>query len=513
MSEREVATDHALTGIRGLDDVLGGGLTPNRLYLLEGMPGSGKTTLAFQFLMEGVKQGERVLYITLSETEEEIRAVARTHGWSFDGIDVRELVPTQDSLDPDEQYTMFHPSEVELSDTTRKILADVERIRPSRLVFDSLSELRLLAGNPLRYRRQILALKHYFSGQQCTVLLLDDLTGEGHDLQVQSIAHGVLLLQQVVPEYGKQRRRLSVLKYRGKEFRGGYHDYVIKRGGLDVFPRLVASEHRAQPNEGRVESRIEGLDRLLGGGLDRGTSTLITGAAGTGKSSVAALFANAAADRGETATLFLFDESRRTLLMRMQSLGVDLKPNIDAGRIIIHEVDPAEWSPGEFTNAVRISVAEHHSTVVVIDSLSGYLRSMPNERFLIIQLHEVLTYLGQQGVASILLNAQVGLIGQMKSEIDASYLADTIVLTRYFELEGEVRMAISVLKKRGSPHERSIRELTMRDGRIRVGDPLREYHGVLTGVPMRAQQSGDPVDEPPALRTDDKADATTKHRR
>ena len=498
MPNRKVAIRDALTGIRGLDDVLGGGLTPNRLYLLEGMPGSGKTTLAFQFLMEGVRQGENVLYVTLSETEEEIRAVAQTHGWSLDGIAVRELVPTQENLEPDEQYTMFHPSEVELSDTTRKILEDVERIKPSRLVFDSLSELRLLAGNPLRYRRQILALKHYFSGRQCTVLLLDDLTGEGHDLQVQSIAHGVLLLQQTTPDYGKQRRRLNVLKYRGRAFRGGYHDYVIRRGGLDVFPRLVAAEHRTRPGQGRIAAGIEGLDALLGGGLDRGTSTLITGAAGTGKSSVAVLFAHAAVQRGETATLFLFDESLRTLLARMGSLGVDLQPHLDAGRLVVHQVDPAEWSPGEFSNAVRTAVDDHKSAVVVIDSLNGYLHSMPNERFLIIQLHEVLTYLGQQGVATILINAQIGLVGQMKSEIDASYLADSVVLTRYFELDGEVRMAISVVKKRGSHHERFIRELLMRDGKIWIGEPLRGYHGVLTGVPVRISGSGDQPATPPA---------------
>ncbi len=490
MSDPQVAGDHALTGIRGLDDVLGGGLTPNRLYLLEGMPGSGKTTLAFQFLMEGVKRGERVLYITLSETEEEIRAVGRSHGWSFDGIDIRELVPTQDSLEPDEQYTMFHPSEVELSETTQRILADIERIRPSRLVFDSLSELRLLAGNPLRYRRQILALKHYFAGQRCTVLLLDDLTGEGHDLQVQSIAHGVILLQQTTPDYGKQRRRLSILKYRGHDFRGGFHDYVIRRGGLEVFPRLVAAEHRATPDRGLIASSVRGLDDLLGGGLDRGSSTLITGAAGTGKSSLAVLFAHAAAERGECATLLLFDENQRTLLARMRSLGVDLQPHIDAGRIRIHQIDPAEWSPGEFSNAVRVAAVEHHSTIVVIDSLNGYLHSMPNERFLIIQLHEVLSFLGQQGVASILTNAQMGLVGQMTSEVDASYLADSVVLTRYFELDGEVRMAISVLKKRGGRHERSIREFGMRAGTISVGEPLRGYRGVLTGVPVRSARSG-----------------------
>ena len=503
MSDSQVAGDHALTGIRGLDDVLGGGLTPNRLYLLEGMPGSGKTTLAFQFLMEGVKQGERVLYVTLSETEEEIRAVGRSHGWSFEGIDVRELVPTQDSLEPDEQYTMFHPSEVELSETTQRILADIERIRPARLVFDSLSELRLLAGNPLRYRRQILALKHYFSGQRCTVLLLDDLTGEAHDLQVQSIAHGVILLQQNTPDYGKQRRRLSILKYRGHDFRGGYHDYLIRRGGLEVFPRLVAAEHRAEPDLGTIASGVPGLNDLLGGGLYRGSSTLITGAAGTGKSSLAVLFAHAAAERGECATLLLFDENQRTLLARMRSLGVDLEPHIAEGRIIIHQIDPAEWSPGEFSNAIRVAVTERRSTIIVIDSLNGYLHSMPNERFLIIQLHEVLSFLGQQGVASILTNAQMGLVGHMTSEIDASYLADSVVLTRYFELEGEVRMAISVLKKRGGRHERSIRELTMHDGAIQVGEPLRDYSGVLTGVPVRSARFGRHATDPPTPSSSD----------
>jgi circadian clock protein KaiC len=485
MPKGQVAPRRAGTGIEGLDDILSGGLTPNRLYLLEGQPGSGKTTLAFQFLMEGVRQGERVLYITLSETEDEIRAVAQTHGWSFDGIEVRELVPSQDSLEPEEQYTMFHPSEVELSDTTRKILDDVARIRPSRLVFDSLSELRLLAGSPLRYRRQILALKHHFAGRQCTVLLLDDMTGEGHDLQVQSIAHAVVLLQQITPEYGKQRRRLCVLKYRGSDFRGGFHDYVIRRGGLEVFPRLVAAEHQSAPPRQRLTSGVAELDQLLGGGLDRGSSTLITGAAGTGKSSMAALFAYAAAEDGETATLFLFDENRATLVRRMQALGLDLREHLAQGRIVIQQVDPAEWSPGEFSNAVRLAVTRNRSALVIVDSINGYLHSMPQERFLIIQLHEILTYLARQGVATILINAQIGLIGQMKSDVDASYLADGVILTRYFEHDGEVRMAVSVVKKRGGLHERTIRELSLRTGRISVGEPLRGYHGVLTGIPTR----------------------------
>ena len=488
MPNRKVAIRDALTGIRGLDDVLGGGLTPNRLYLLEGMPGSGKTTLAFQFLMEGVRQGENVLYVTLSETEEEIRAVAQTHGWSLDGIAVRELVPTQENLDPDEQYTMFHPSEVELSDTTRKILEDVERIKPSRLVFDSLSELRLLAGNPLRYRRQILALKHYFSGRQCTVLLLDDLTGEGHDLQVQSIAHGVLLLQQHAPDYGKQRRRLNVLKYRGRAFRGGYHDYVIRRGGLDVFPRLVAAEHRTRPGQGRIAAGIEGLDALLGGGLDRGTSVLLMGAAGVGKSSLATHFVMAAAERGERSALFLFDESVRTLMTRSHGMGLPLQQQVDEGRVSVESVDPGEISPGEFIQRIRNEVENHGARLVMIDSLSGYFNAMSGEKFVLIQLHELLAYLCQLGVVTILINAQQGLIGQMTSNVDISYLADTVILFRYYETRGEVRQAISVLKKRTGPHERTIRELGITSHGLEIGEPLRKFRGVLTGVP---HESGD----------------------
>jgi circadian clock protein KaiC len=477
----------ASTGIAGLDNVLGGGFTPNRLYLVEGMPGSGKTTLAFQFLIEGVRLGEPVLYVTLSETAEEIRAVAASHGWSIDGVAIRELVPAQESLEPEEQYTVFHPSEVELSDTTKKILDDVERIKPSRLVFDSLSELRLLAGNPLRYRRQILALKQYFAGRRCTVLLLDDLTSEGHDLQVQSIAHGAILLEQTVPEYGKQRRRLSVVKFRGKEFRGGFHDYTIERGGLRVYPRLVAAEHKVDHARERLSSGRAAMDKLLGGGIERGTSTLVMGAAGTGKSTIAALFACAAADRGERAAMFLFDESTRTLLSRMSALGVDLARHVASGAVSVQQIDPAELSPGEFSHAITNAVEKGDCSVVVVDSLNGYLNSMPSERFLVIQLHEILTYLGQKGVATLLINAQQGLIGHMSSSVDASYLADAVVLMRYFEAEGEVRQAISVVKKRGGVHERTIREFRLEPGAITVGEPLREYRGILTGTPDRGQ--------------------------
>lgn len=475
----------ATTGIEGLDDVLGGGLTRNRLYLLEGVPGSGKTTLALQFLMEGARRGEPVLYVTLSETEEEIRGVADSHGWLLDGITIRELVPSEDSLTPDEQYTMFHPSEVELSETTKTILADVERINPARTVFDSLSELRLLAGNPLRYRRQILALKQFFNGRSCTVLLLDDLTSSSHDMQVQSIAHGAVRLEQLNPEYGSERRRLIVLKYRGVRFRGGYHDYSIRRGGIEVFPRLIAAEHRSDQPPEKIASGIAEMDKLLGGGIERGTSTLIVGAAGTGKSSLASQFAAAAAARGERAALFIFDESVNTLLTRADGLGIRLRDPIADGRVTIQQVDPAELSPGEFAHAIRRSVECRQVKVVVIDSLNGYLNAMPAERFLIIQLHELLTFLGQAGVATLLIGAHQGLIGgQMITPVDASYLADAVILMRYFESKGEVRQAISVVKKRGGPHERTIREFRLEPGRICVGQPLSDFRGVLTGTPI-----------------------------
>jgi circadian clock protein KaiC len=396
-SRQRPALEMAALGIEGLDEILCGGLRPNRLYLVEGVPGSGKTTLSLQFLRQGVRLGEAVLYITLSETEEELREVAESHGWSLDGITIRELVPSEALLDPAEQYTMFHPADVELSDATKTILADVDRVKPKRVVFDSLSELRLLAGNPLRYRRQILALKQFFAGRQCTVMLLDDLTATDRDLQVQSIAHGVLLLEQLNPEYGAERRRLRVVKYRGVKFKGGYHDYSILHGGLKVFPRLVAAENRTDPKLARLSSALAPLDQLLGGGIERGTSTIIIGPPGTGKSSLAAMFASAAAARGEHAALFIFDESRSTLISRAEGLGIKLAEHLETGHLTIQQVDPAELSPGEFAHVVRDAADRQKSSIVVIDSLNGYLAAMPNEKFLVIQLHELLTFLGQRG--------------------------------------------------------------------------------------------------------------------
>jgi len=473
------------SGVPGLNDVLGGGWLTNRMYLIEGTPGSGKTTIALQFLSEGAARGESVLYVSLSETEVELRGVADSHGWDLSGIAVREMLPSQDTLQPDEQYTMFHPSEVELSETTLKILSDVESLKPTRVVFDSLSELRLLAGSSLRYRRQILALKQFFAGRACTVLLLDDMTAMEHDLQVQSIAHAVLRLEQIHSDYGSSRRRLTVTKYRGQQFRGGYHDYKIVRGGVQVFPRLIAAEHAVTSSVRTLPTGIAELDALLGGGIESGTSSLLIGAPGTGKSTIAAQFALCAAKRGEHAALFIFDESITTLRIRCAGLGMDLDPYLQNGTIALRQIDPAELSPGELVHDIRGAVIDDGATVVVIDSLNGYLNAMPNERFLILHLHELLTFLGRNGVATLLIGAQHGLIGtQMQSPVDASYLADAVIMLRYFEAEGSVRQAISVVKKRGGHHERTIRDFSMDSRGLHIGLPLRQFRGILTGVPV-----------------------------
>lgn len=470
------------TGVSGLDDVLCGGLTPSRLYLLEGTPGTGKTTMALQFLREGTARGERTLYVTLSETAEELLAAARTHGWSLDGIEVYELVDEM-GLDPDSEQSILHPSEIELGETVREVIARVEELKPDRVVFDSLSELRLLAQNPLRYRRQILALKRFFAKRACTVLMLDDKTSETGDVQLHSIAHGVVSLDQTPREYGPERRRLRIIKMRGIKFRGGYHDFVLETGGIAVFPRLVAAEHHASFNsEGKSTGSPE-LDLLLGGGLVPGTNTLLLGPSGIGKTTTAVRCMLAALERGETATYYLFDEGLGTLLTRSAMLGMDLAPHIEAGRLTIMQIDPAELSPGEFASMARQAVEGRRSTFIVVDSLNAYLHAMPGEEFLILQMHELLSYLNQQGVTTLLVLGQHGVIGDVRTDVDLSYLSDCILLFRFFEAQGQVRGALSVVKSRVNAHERSIRELRFSSGGLQVGEALDDFEGVLSGLP------------------------------
>jgi circadian clock protein KaiC len=477
------------TGIKGLDDILGGGITPNRLYLLEGTPGTGKTTFSLQFLLEGARLGEPGLYVTLSETETELRAVALTHGWSLDQLELFELVP-EAGLDPEQEQTLLHPSEVELGETVRGVMEHVETLKPKRVVLDSLSELRLLAQNPLRYRRQILALKHFFSSRACTVLVLDDRTGEPSDLQLHSIAHGVISLEQKATGFGAERRQLRVVKMRGIKYSGGFHDMSINTGGVCVYPRLIAAEHPGSSDLTIFATGVEGLDALLGGGLVAGTTTLLSGPAGVGKTTAAVRCMVSALEQGGRAAFFLFDERLPTLMLRSAALNMDLQPHIDSGRLSIRRIDPAELSPGEFAAAVRDAVERDGARIVVVDSLNAYLQAMPDDRHLTLQMHELLSYLGQQGVLTLLILGQHGLVGDIRSDVDLSYLADTVLLLRFFEADGEVRKAVSVVKTRTSHHERTIREFRVDATGLSIGAPLRAFHGILTGVPT---YRGDPA--------------------
>lgn len=479
------------SGIEGLDDILHGGLPQGHLYLIEGDPGTGKTTLGLQFLLEGVRSGEKVLYITLSESRVELEQVAKSHGWSIEGLEIFELIPPDDDLTPESQYTVFHPSEVELADTINSILKKIESVAPHRLVFDSLAEIRMLARDPLRYRRQIMALKRKVSGGKNTVLLLDDRTSGADELQLRSIAHGVVSMENLGRDYGVIRRRIEIHKLRGTPFREGYHDYVIRTGGLHIFPRLIAAEHKPGFERKPVPSGLRELDDLLGGGVDTGTSTLLTGPAGCGKSTIAFRYACSAARRGEKAMFFAFDESLATALDRARGLGMNPDELIENGTLQIQQVDPAELSPGEFVAEIRSLVDREQLRLLVIDSMNGLLNAMPNEQYLAMHLHELLSYTGQQGIATILTLAQAGVIGSaMQAPVDVSYLADTILLFRYFERAGEIRQAISAVKKRSGTHERTIRELFMEKGQVRVGKPLAEFEGVLTGVPRLVKPIG-----------------------
>jgi circadian clock protein KaiC len=471
------------TGNPGLDDILGGGFDADRVYLIEGRPGTGKTTLALQFLLEGVRVGERCLYVTLSESERELRAVVVRHGWTLSGIDVFELMPPEASLDPEQELTLFHPAEMELSETTKNILDRVTEINPKRVVFDSLSEMRLLSQNSLRYRRQILALKNFFAGRRCTVLLLDDMSSHDHDLQLHSIANGVVTLEQLSLEYGAERRRLRVVKMRGMKYRGGYHDFTIETGGLEVYPRLVAAEHHKAFLGELTSTGSSELDALLGGGIERGTSLLLIGGAGVGKSSIALTCAMAAAARDEMVAVFAFDEGLGTVFARARGLGMKLQSHVDSGHVGVQQIDPAEMSPGEFAHRVRQSVQQSEGRVVIIDSLNGYMNAMPEERFLVLQMHELLSTLNQLGVITILVLAQHGLMGPMQTPLDISYLSDAVLMLRYFEAEGRVRRAISVVKKRSGAHEDTIREFRLTGQGVKVGPPLTEFQGILTGVP------------------------------
>ncbi len=485
-AKREAEAGLAQTGIAGLDEVLRGGLPRRRVHLIQGNPGGGKTTLALEFLREGVRSNEPGLYITLSETADELVQVAKSHNWSLDGITLFELTALERTLASDAENTIFHPAEVELTEITKALLETVERTKPSRVVFDSLSELRLLARDPLRYRRQILTLKQFFSGRSSTVLFLDDNTGgngTSSDLQLQSLAHGVIGVEHLSPEYGSERRRLRVVKMRGREFSGGYHDFVIRRGGISLFPRLVSSAHHRVFKRDFISSGVPEIDQMLGGGLERGLAALVMGPAGSGKSSLVSQYVNAAAARGERSSLFLFDENLEVFLTRSKGLGADLTDHVQKGLVQLRQVDPAELSPGEFICKVRESVEKTDTRIVVIDSLNGYLNSMPEERFLLIQLHELFTYLSQRGVLTFLVMAQHGLVGTMESPVDATYLADSVILLRFFESRGEVRQALSVLKKRTGGHEHTIRELRLTSEGIRVGPPLSEFQGVLAGIP------------------------------
>jgi circadian clock protein KaiC len=490
----------AASGTSGLDDILSGGFTRGALFLLEGNPGTGKTTIALRFLMEGERAGERSLYITLAETKEELINGAASHGWVLGpNTEVFELQPPESLLNPEHAQTLLYSSDLELGETAKMIFDAVDRIRPSRVVIDSLSEIRLLAQSSLRYRRQVLAIKHYLARRGATVLALDDLTTDAADKTAHSIAHGVVRLEELAPNYGAERRRMRVVKYRGQAYRGGYHDMTITTGGINIFPRLVSGQHRSKFTATNVSSGSAKLDALLGGGLEKGSSALVLGPAGTGKSLLCLKFAVAAISRGEKAALYVFDEELGLLFRRMKKMGIDLEALRDSGSLFIEQVDAAELSPGEFAHRVRTCVDQHAVRTVILDSLNGYQAAMPEEQSLILHMHELLQYLNRQGATTFLTVAQHGLVNEMKSPVDITYLADTVILLRYFEALGRVRRAISLIKMRTGAHEDTIRELRISDRGITLGEPLSEFQGILRGVPNYVGPTA------PLLREEDNA--------
>jgi circadian clock protein KaiC len=476
------ATRRVSTGVPGLDDILCGGLTAERIYLVEGTPGTGKTTLGLQFLLDGLAKEEPGLYITLSETADELDAVAESHGWLIDDLSIFELADDE-TLDPHAQQSILHPAEIELGETMKEVMDHVDLVKPARIVFDSLSEMRLLAQNPLRYRRQILALKQFFASRACTVLLLDDKTSAA-DQHLHSIAHGVISLEQIAQEFGKERRRVNIIKMRGIKFRGGFHDYLLDMGGIRMFPRLAAMEN---PADFVVETRstgVAGLDALLGGGLVAGTNCLIMGPSGVGKTTVTVRCMLAVLERGDKAVFYLFDEGLGTFLARNENLGMDLRPFISNGQLDMRHVDPAELSPGEFAQSVRDAVELADMKFVAIDSLNAYLQAMPGEKFLLLQMHELLSFLNHKGVTTALVLGEHGVVGTLQRDVDLSYLSDTTVTMRFFESDGELRRAIAVTKSRASSHAPTIHELLLHSGGVEVGEPLKGFDGVLTGLPI-----------------------------
>ncbi|WMY10783.1 ATPase domain-containing protein [Paraburkholderia phenoliruptrix] len=482
MSKANHTTDRLRSGIDGIDDVLGGGFTPHRMYLVEGAPGTGKTTLALQFLLKGVEEGQTGLYITLSETRSELISVADSHGWDLSQFHILELL-SDEGLDPQFEQSVLHPAEVELGETVRNVIRQVDEIKPARIVLDSLSELRLLSQNALRYRRQILALKRYFATRACTVLLLDDNTSDPSDIQLHSIAHGVITLDNLVHDYGGNRRRVRIAKMRGIKFREGYHDFSLDTGGIRVYPRLVAAEHHAEFDTALMSTGTPGLDVLLGGGLIPGTNALIVGPSGVGKTTTVVSCLIAALQRGERCVYYVFDETLVTLIARCATVGMNLQPYVDSGLLTLRQIDPAEISPGEFATDVRVSVEQRGVRYVAIDSLNAYLQAMPGERYLLLQMHELLGYLNQQGIITMLVLGQHGIIGEVQSDIDISYLSDVVILFRYFEHHGEVLTAVTAVKSRANAHERSIRQFRLTETGVEVGEALRDFEGVLSGLP------------------------------
>jgi circadian clock protein KaiC len=499
------------TGVAGLDEILHGGYAAQRAHLIEGRPGSGKTTLSLQFLLDGVKRGERGLYITLSESKRELLSVAERHGWSLDGLDIYELVPPELSLDSEQQQSLIHASDLELGETVRMALAEIERVNPVRVVFDSLSEIRLLSQGSLRYRRQVLALKSYFLLNDATVLMLDDLSSEEDDLNLHSISHAVLRLEQVTPSYGAGRRRLHVIKMRGTPYESGYHDFTLKRGGIRVFPRLVAADHETTFAEGTIACRVPELDAVLGGGLDRGTTNLIIGPSGAGKSTLALGYLTAALDRGEHGLILSFDETTGILRRRAAGIGFDIDSHIASGRLRIEQMDPADVSAGVFAGRIRDAVETDKARIVVIDSLTGYMSAMSGQPDLVLQMHEMTTYLNQQGVVTILILAQHGMVGRMDAPVDLTYVSDTVVMLRFFEAAGRVRRALSVLKKRTGTHEDSIREFGIDSQGLRVGSVLTQFRGVLTGVPTFEGDRADLLADRPPRATQGTDGASGSH--